>query len=155
MNINWKNAPNAPVYLPALHAAEIRHGIPLDLLARIAYQESHFRFDIVSGAVRSPAGAVGLMQLEPSDFPGAGASWLADIETAARLLSGLHERFQDWQVAVAAYNDGCGNIDMWLKGQRALPLETENYVHQVASDVGLPGSIVDIGPAQEAGAELA
>lgn len=136
--MNWMDEGEGPNWMPALHAAEIRHGIPTDLLARIAYQESHFRADIIRGQVRSSVGAIGLMQLMPQFFPHAGMSVLADIETAADLLVSLHRRFNNWQTAVAAYNDGGGNIDKVLKGQRVLPLETKNYVAQVFADVPVP-----------------
>lgn len=137
--MNWRDEGEGPLWLPALHAAEIKHAIPPDLLARIAYQESHFRSDIINGRMRSKVGAIGMMQLMPQFFPTAGVSVLADIETAADLLASLYRRFHDWQTAVAAYNDGGGNIDKVLKGQRTMPLETRNYVAQVFADVPLDG----------------
>ena len=138
--MSWMDEGEGPQWLPALHAAEIKHGIPTNLLARIAYQESHFRHDIISGKVRSSVGAIGLMQLMPHWFPNAGVSIIADIETAADLLASLYRRFHDWQTAVAAYNDGGGNIDKVLKGEKQMPLETRNYVAQVFADVPVPGS---------------
>jgi soluble lytic murein transglycosylase-like protein len=130
-------------YLPALAAAEIEYAIPTDLLARIAYQESRWRSDIVSGATRSPAGAVGLMQLMPGYFPNAGQDWHADIVTAAQLLALNYRRFGNWQTALAAYNDGAGNIDAWLQGKRPLPQETQAYVAQVCADVPLEQAIIN------------
>lgn len=140
--MSWKTEGEGPLWIAALHVAEIRHGIPHDLLARIAYQESRFRSDVISGRVKSKVGAIGMMQLMPQFFPDAGVSVLADIETAADLLASLHLRFHDWQTAVAAYNFGGGNVDKVLKGERVLPLETKNYVAQVFADVqiGPPGS---------------
>lgn len=140
--MNWMYEGEGPHWMPALNAAEVRHGIPHNLLARIAYQESHFRTDIIHGRVRSKVGAIGLMQLMPQFFPGAGVSILGDIETAADLLASLYRRFRDWQTAVAAYNDGGGNIDKVLKGEKVMPLETRNYVAEVFADVqiGPPGS---------------
>src|ERR1017187_446462 len=102
--MNWLDA--AVPYLSALNAAEVAYGIPHNLLVRIAWQESRFRSDIISGAVKSPAGAVGIMQLLPQYFSGAGNSVLEDITTAARFLANLFQRFQDWQLATAAYNWG-------------------------------------------------
>jgi soluble lytic murein transglycosylase-like protein len=142
--MTWKTEGEGPLWIAALHVAEIRHGIPHDLLARVAYQESRFRSDVINGRVRSSAGAIGMMQLMPQFFPNAGVSVLADIETAADLLASLYKRFNNWQTAVAAYNDGGGNIDQVMKGSRPLPLETKNYVAQVFADVpvqqGPPGS---------------
>ena len=64
----WKNVGEGPQWIPALNAAEVQYGLPTDLLARIAYQESHFRTDIITGATPSPAGALGLMQMMPQYF---------------------------------------------------------------------------------------
>ncbi len=140
----WKNVGQGPVYVPLLNAAEDKYGIPPDLLARIAYQESHFRQDIISGAKKSSAGAVGLMQLMPQYFPGAGQSPTADIATAAQLLVSLFNRFQDWQLAVAAYNYGGGNVNKYLNGTGTLPAETVNYVNGVFADVPVQGSLVAV-----------
>lgn len=142
--MSWKTEGDAATYLPTLEDAERAHGIPTDLLSRIAYQESHWRADIVSGTTRSPAGAVGLMQLMPQDFPGAGVAWPTDVQTAAKLLSRLYAHFQDWQLAVAAYNDGQGNIQAYLDGSRTLPTETALYVKNVIADVPVAGLLVPL-----------
>lgn len=143
----WLTSDNASTYVPYINSVESDLGIPQNLLARIAYEESHFRTDIVTGATKSSAGAVGLMQLEPSSFPGknVGANWQADVQWAGAYLVQLFDQFQDWQVAVAAYNDGPGNIDAYLAGSRSLPLETQQYVADVIGDVPLAGSLVDVG----------
>jgi soluble lytic murein transglycosylase-like protein len=138
----WKTANNASTYVPYIENVEATLGIPADLLARIAYQESHFRSDIVSGQTVSPAGAVGLMQLMPQYFPGAGQNWQSDVQTAGNLLASLYKQFGDWQLAVAAYNDGAGNIQQYLLGTHPLPSETSNYVAAVFSDVRVPGQLV-------------
>lgn len=141
MSDAWKSAPNAAIYLPTLNQTELRFGIPTDLLARVAYQESHWRTDIVTGATRSPIGAVGLMQLMPGIFPGAGKDWRADVATAGEELARLYHHFQDWTLAVAAYNDGQGNLQAYLDGTRTLPLETQNYVAEVFADVPQSGAL--------------
>ena len=128
-------------YLPTLADAETEWQIPTDLLARIAYQESSWRQEVVSCSRHSRAGCLGLMQLNPTYFPDAGSDWQKDVQDAAELLASHYRRFADWQLAVAAYNDGAGNIDMWVKGQRALPIETVNYVGHVIADVPVPGDI--------------
>ena len=141
----WKSL--GAQYLPLLHAAEDKYALPRDLLARIAFQESHFRPGIISGAIKSPVGAVGIMQLMPQFFPGAGADPAKDIDTAGRFLAKLYERFKDWQVAVAAYNWGQGNVHH--EGVRDgdfvladMPTETQNYVKQVFGDVPLMGALL-------------
>lgn len=118
--------------MQTITATETQLGIPAGMLARIAEQESHFRPDVISGHTKSPAGAVGLMQLMPQFFPGAGKSPEADIATAGKELLRLHKVFGDWSKAVAAYNDGEGNIKKVLAGSKALPEETRRYIAAVA-----------------------
>jgi soluble lytic murein transglycosylase-like protein len=143
--VTWLDA--AVPYLSILNAAETTYGLPHNLLARIAYQESRFRQDIISGAVKSPCGAVGIMQLLPQFFPDAGVSVIDDINTAAQFLKSLYQRFNDWQLAVAAYNWGGGNVhhEISTDGKPTLarmPIETQNYVRQVFADVPIPGVLV-------------
>lgn len=142
--VNWKAVGEGPTYLPYLNSAEVQYGIPTDLLARIAYQESHFRADIISGATRSSAGAVGIMQLEPQYFPGAGTDPVQDIDTAGAYLAKLYSEFGDWQIAVAAYNDGPGNLVAYEQGTKALPAETQNYIADVFADVPVSGTLIQV-----------
>ncbi len=145
---DWLTA--AVPYLSALNDAEARFRLPHNLLTRIAYQESHFRPDIISGAVKSEAGAVGIMQLLPKYFQGAGQSVLADIEIAAQLLKALYARFGDWQLAVAAYNWGGGNVhheitvDGGTPNLEHMPIETQRYVKGVFADVPLAGALLEV-----------
>ena len=114
--------------MPVLNATEVKYGIPTDLLARLAYEESRFRADIISGAVKSFAGAVGIIQLLPEYFYGAGIDPTRDIDIAGKYLSKLDSQFHDWQVALAAYNWGPGNVDKCMRQDRLLssmPLETQ------------------------------
>lgn len=141
---SWAKSANALKYIPYILDTETQLGIPPYLLARIAYQESHFRDDIVNGTVKSPAGAVGLMQLMPQYFANAGRYWVDDVYTAGQLLVQLYNRFQDWQLAVAAYNDGQGNVNKYIRGVRQLPQETINYVTDVMADVPLQGSVINV-----------
>jgi Soluble lytic murein transglycosylase and related regulatory proteins (some contain LysM/invasin domains) len=128
----WKGSTNAQRYLPALNAAESAYGIPRDLLARVAYQESRFRDDIVSGQLKSSAGAVGIMQIVPKWHPDVNAyDPLASINYAASYLKSLFKQFGSWQKALAAYNFGPGN----LAAGKPLPTETKNYVAQITADV--------------------
>lgn len=141
---SWMSAGDGPVYQPTFAVVESNNGIPTNLLFRLGYQESHFRPDIINGTVKSPAGAVGIMQLMPQYFPGAGADPQADIATAGAYLAQLYQEFQDWQLAVAAYNDGPGNIRAYLAGTKTLPLETENYIAGVFADVPVQGSLIEV-----------
>lgn len=118
--------------LAKIAATETALGIPAGLLARVAQQESHFRPDIISGQTRSSAGAVGLMQLMPNIFKGA-ASMTPEqqIAVAGAEMKRLHGVFGDWATAVAAYNDGQGNIRKVLAGKKSLPGETRDYMAHV------------------------
>jgi soluble lytic murein transglycosylase-like protein len=138
----WKQSQNAQKWLPSLSDAEIQYGIPTDLLARMAYQETHFTDANISGTNSSPAGALGLMQLEPQYFasvrrpiPFSDSDTLDQIAEAAQELARLHGVFNSWQWAVAAYNDGQGNIQQVLAGNRSLPVETSDYLSAVFGDV--------------------
>jgi soluble lytic murein transglycosylase-like protein len=126
-------------YLPILYAAEDKYGIPRDLLARLAYQESRFREDIISGATVSPAGALGIMQIVPRFHPNADPLNVpAAIDYAARFLSQLHKQFGTWKLALAAYNAGPGNVTKY--GNTVPPFtETQNYVSQILADVNTSG----------------
>ena len=123
--------PTKSQLLAALAAAEAQNGIPQGALSAIANQESRFRPDIINGTTRSSAGATGLMQLMPGQFANAGADPLQDIQTAAKYLVDLFKQFGDWKLAIAAYNDGPGNIRKWLAGRHTLPKETQDYVANV------------------------
>ena len=114
-----------------LAAAEKAYGIPEGVLKNIAQTESHFRPDIINGQTRSKAGAVGLMQLLPKYFPDAGKDSGKDIDTAAAYLKRLYVQFGDWTKAVAAYNDGPGNVNKVLAGTKQLPDETAKYIKSV------------------------
>lgn len=134
----WKRTKNAEKYLPLLHAAETRYGIPRDLLARLAYQESHFRDDIVSGSYVSSAGALGLMQIVPASHPTAQPLNVpAAIDYAAQFLVSLRSQFGSWKLALAGYNAGAGNV----KKYGGVPpfAQTQTYVAQILNDV--PGVV--------------
>lgn len=123
--------------LQTIAATETQLGIPAGLLARVAQQESHFRPDIISGQTKSPAGAVGLMQLLPKYFPDAGKNTDNDIKTAGTELMRLYKVFGDWSKAVAAYNDGEGNEKKILAGKKVMPEETRRYIAAVAPTPGI------------------
>src|SRR5690349_4315930 len=128
--MSWNTSGNAAKYLPLFSVVEKQFGIPTNLLARIGYQESRWRDDIVSGKLRSKAGATGIMQMEPQFFPDVDlTNPEASIEAAGKYLANLHRQFKDWKLAVAAYNAGPGNVRKYA----GIPPfhETMDYVTQV------------------------
>jgi soluble lytic murein transglycosylase-like protein len=129
---NWKR--NGAAYLPMLNAAEDKYGIPRDLLARQAYQESHFRDDIISGATVSSAGALGIMQIVPKYHPNVDPlNVAAAIDYAGSILKGWYDHFGSWSLALASYNAGPGNVQKY--GGIPPFAETEKYVNDITSDV--------------------
>lgn len=138
--VGWKNAGDGPQWMDALNAAESQHGIPLDLLARLAYQESHFRHDIITGVKDSPAGALGMMQMMPQYYdsvrvprPFTPQDTQTQINQAAQTLAGHYSTFNSWPLALAAYNAGAGAVHKYS----GIPpfAETQNYVQQIIADV--------------------
>jgi membrane-bound lytic murein transglycosylase D len=133
----------ADEFLPELKKAFAAEGVPVEL-AWIAETESMFNPN-----ARSPAGARGLFQLMPDTARAQGLSLFPfDTRTdpsksahaSAKLLRGLHSRFDSWPLALAAYNAGEGRVGRTLKKQAAttfaeiadsLPTETRLYVPKV------------------------
>ena len=131
-------------YRNHIAAAELREGLPHDLLARLLWQESRYREDIISGAVTSPAGAMGIAQIVPRWHPGVDPlDPFASIDYAARYLRDLRRQTGSWEMALAAYNWGIGNVNRALNnyGRENLlayaPKETRDYVSDITGDVGL------------------
>lgn len=110
------------------------------LVAAVIYQESKFRAD-----ARSPSGAVGLMQLLPDTAVGiaqrtGGSEFevddLLDPEINVRYgswyLRHLLDKYDDLELALAAYNAGQTNVDRWRREGRGIAFaETRHYVERV------------------------
>ena len=135
---SWFNS-SGEKYRPLFDAAETKYGIPHGLLFRQAYQESRFRDDIITGKVRSSAGAVGIMQIIPRWHPEIGEVGALDptkaVPYAAKYLSQLKKQFGSWELALAAYNWGPGNVSKYSADR--WPLETRNYVSQITADINV------------------
>lgn len=139
----WTLPPSGEPYRAALEYASSMYGIPWPLLARVAWQESRFRPDIISGQTRSSAGAVGIMQIIPRWHPELGEAGALDpdraILYAAKYLRQLRDRFGSWELALAAYNWGPANQARDLQDQvigNEWPAETRAYVAEITRDVG-------------------
>lgn len=138
MSKNWTPPAAAAPYLAAIAAAESKYGLPTNMLARLLYQESRFRPDIITGKVKSAAGALGIAQFMPATARQFGIdplNPLQAIDAAGLYLSQLYRRFGSWQEALASYNWGQGNVSR--KGLAAAPAETRNYFTQILNDLGL------------------
>lgn len=134
----WEPPAAAAPYLDAIRSAEDANGLPRYMLARLLYQESRYRQEVIDGRVTSSAGAVGIAQFMPATARDFGIDprdpWQS-IDAAARYLSQLYRRFGNWREALAAYNWGQGNVA--AKGVDAAPAETRSYFASILSDLGL------------------
>lgn len=133
--------------VPPLKKIFSAQGVPQELVW-IAEVESTF-----NSAARSPAGAVGLFQLMPATAEYLGLQVkpkdqrldpTRNSRAAARYLKTLHKRFDDWPLAIAAYNGGEGRVSKLLKSNGAsdfegiadhLPGETRMYVPKVLATI--------------------
>lgn len=137
----WSIPERGQPYQAALMAAETKYGIPHNLLARLAYQESRFRRDIITGQTVSSAGAQGIMQIVPKWHPDVDPlnPWDA-IDYAGYYLGQLYKQFGEWPKALAAYNWGPGNVKKAINEKstywiQKAPTETKNYVAEITRDV--------------------
>jgi membrane-bound lytic murein transglycosylase D len=137
----WSAA--AKEYVPQLKPIFAAQKIPPQLVW-VAEVESSF-----DRRAQSPAGAAGLFQLMPDTAKRFGlALWPRDqrfqtepsATTSARYLKYLYDRFQDWRLALAAYNAGEGAVQKLLARYHTrsyddiaahLPAETQMYVPRV------------------------
>ncbi len=130
-------------YMPIFEAALERHRMPLELKYLPVIESA-----LVPTAV-SKAGAGGLWQFMPPTAKGLGLEinslvdqrrdpYLAS-DAAARYLKQLYQTYDDWSLAIAAYNCGPGNVNKALRragdGKHDfweiypfLPAETRGYV---------------------------
>ncbi|HMN06799.1 MAG TPA: LysM peptidoglycan-binding domain-containing protein [Flavobacteriales bacterium] len=132
----------AELYFPAFEEALDRYGLPQEL-KYLAVVESA----LYPGA-RSRAAAVGLWQfivgtgklygLRVDSYVDERCDVYKSTDAACRYLKDLYETFGDWELALAAYNCGPGNVnkavrraggamDYW-KVYDFLPRETRGYV---------------------------
>lgn len=131
-----------PQYIDEFVKAEQATGIPADLLAALAYQESHW-----DPGARSPTGVRGLMMLTQNTARSLGVTDRLDpeqsIDGGARYLAGRYELLSEeipdpdrYFMALAAYNVGRGHLldarklarelgknpDSWSDMREVLPL---------------------------------
>lgn len=133
----WLPHERAKQYLPLFEAAAAKFGIPVNLLLRVAMQESSFLPDVISGKKQSSAGAVGIMQIVPKWHPSVDPTKPEQaVPYAAKYLVDLKKQFGTWERALAAYNWGSGNLQKFLDGKlKTMPAETVNYVSKIMRDI--------------------
>lgn len=128
-------------YFPLYEAKFQEYGVPEDLKF-LSVVESALNPKAVSRV-----GATGLWQFMPSTGGEYGLRTNSAVEdrsnpvkstdAAARHLRDLYKQFDDWALALAAYNSGAGRVNAAIRRagnrnfwsiQRFLPKETRNYV---------------------------
>ena len=114
-----------------------KYRVPENLIYAVIKTESEF-----DSSAESSAGALGLMQMMPDTF-----SWLTNdrlgdrfstgmlydpetnIKYGVYYLSWLYDRYADWDIALAAYNAGPGNVDKWLEDPAVSDIETGKLIN--------------------------
>jgi len=143
--LNLRIDERLPAYIDQFIAAEEKTGMPADLLAALAYQESHWDPTAVS-----PTGVRGIMMLTQNTAESLGVTNRLDpaaaIDGGARYLADRHKRLPDsipepdrlFQ-ALASYNIGRGHLldartlarelgknpDSWQDLETVLPLKAD------------------------------
>nr|WKN38142.1 transglycosylase SLT domain-containing protein [Tunicatimonas sp. TK19036] len=132
------------IYFPIFEKSLEKYGLPKDL-KYLAIVESGLKPE-----ARSRVGAVGLWQFMPSTgrMFGLKQDWYVDerqnpeksTDAACKYLKQLYNMFGDWELALAAYNTGPGNVRKAIRRSgykkgfweiyNYLPRETRSYVPQ-------------------------
>ena len=129
-------------YYPEIEASLDKYGLPLELKHLVAVESA---FNPVA---RSHAGAVGMWQfmygtgkiydLEVSSYVDDRMDPRKSTDAACRFLRDLYKMYGNWELALAAYNSGPGNVNKairysggkknYWKIYNHLPRETRGYV---------------------------
>jgi len=132
----------AALYYPLFEEHLDKFDMPLEL-KHLAVVES-----ALNPAARSPVGATGLWQfmystgriygLEVNSFVDERRDPIKSTEAACRYMKYLYDRYGDWNLVLAAYNSGPGNVNKAIRRsggrrdyweiRRYLPRETRGYV---------------------------
>lgn len=128
---------------PFVAEASQQFGLPEAWIVRVMRAESGGATSVNGRPIRSPKGAMGLMQLMPRTWAdmrarlGLGADPddpRDNILAGACYLRLMHDRF-GYPGMFGAYNAGPERYAAWLAGRARLPAETVSYLERVA-----PGS---------------
>ncbi|MCB1051164.1 MAG: transglycosylase SLT domain-containing protein [Acidobacteria bacterium] len=143
---------------PRLKEVFRKQGVPADLIWLVLI-ESGFR-----NGVESPTGAVGMFQFKKetarflglrTEKPDERRDPYRAAEASARYLKYLFEKFQDWDLVLAAYNLGEGDLarsmarekaTTWLQIKPHIRIETQNYVAKIHAAVRIGNRFWEMDP---------
>lgn len=119
--MGWKNAGSGPTWIPILNQAEAQYGLPADILAATAYQESSFIENVIRGLTPSSDGlSLGILQLQTQYFPllvgpsvpvpYTDQNVSDQINAAAQVFATNYETLGNWEQTIAAYNQGLAGV---------------------------------------------
>jgi len=143
----------AAPWRPQILEASARCGVPVEWIERVIHAESRGRTHLGGRPIRSPKGAMGLMQLMPGTWAEMRSDFgLGDDPDAPRdnILAGacylrrMYDRFGHPGL-FAAYNAGPARYARALKG-RPLPAETIAYLRVVAGGPAAPAHVPTVSP---------
>ena len=117
----WKNAGSGPTWVPVLNQAEQQYGLPADMLAAIAYQESSFIENVIRGITPSSDGlSLGIMQLQTQYYPSlvgpnvpvpyTDQNVTDQIAQAAQVLASNFSQLNSWEDTIASWNQGLSGV---------------------------------------------
>ena len=147
-------------YLPMIKAIFREEGLPEDL-AYMAHQESAFKTNAYSRArakgmwqFMSFTGRKYGLRIDP--WVDERCDFEKSTRAAAAYLRDLHERYDDWYLAMAAYNAGEGKIDRAIARSRSrdfgaiartryIRAETKSYVPAILASILIDKSPADYG----------
>ena len=132
------------VWQPDIAAAAHRFDIPDSMDRRRDARGERRPGDLDGQPIRSPAGAMGLMQVMPQTYAalraryGLGADPYAPRDNILAGAAYLREMLDRYGVPwfLAAYNAGPARLDAFLHTGRALPAETQRYLAALAPQIG-------------------
>jgi hypothetical protein len=128
---------------PYITIAASRFDVPQQWIRQVMQVESGGQEYINGSLTVSPAGAMGLMQLEPETYQemasryGLGADPFNPYDNIMAGTAYIHEMYEVYGSPgfLAAYNAGPGRLDSFMNYNQPLPHETVHYVAMIAPQI--------------------
>ncbi len=128
---------------PYIQAAATRFDVPQQWIRQVMQVESGGHEYISGQLIVSPAGAMGLMQLEPETYQemasryGLGTDPFNPYDNIMAGTGYIHEMYEVYGSPgfLAAYNAGPGRLDNYMDYHQPLPHETTHYVAMIAPQI--------------------